>query len=55
MPPEVLGLVAVAVIALLSGVVGALIVDGRFWLRFVREIYRHGLDNHFCGVVGCCR
>lgn len=25
------------------------------FFRVGRDLWRHGFDNHFCNVVGCCR
>jgi hypothetical protein len=47
--------VLIFLVALLGGVIGAMLLDWRFWLSFLGEVRRHGFDNHPCRTVGCCR
>lgn len=48
-------LAMIAIFAAVGGFIGAVLVDLRFWLSFADEVRRHGLDNHSCRKVGCCR
>ena len=41
--------------AVLGGLIGAMLVDARFWWSFAQEIYYHHPGNHRCNRVGCCR
>jgi hypothetical protein len=45
----------IAAVAFVSAAIGAMLVDWRFWRSFIDEVRRHGLDNHLCQKVGCCR
>jgi hypothetical protein len=45
----------IAAVALIGGIIGGILVDYRFWWRFVQEVYYHHPGNHLCSQVGCCR
>jgi len=48
-------LLVMVIVAALAGMVGAMVVDAKFWWSFIQDIYYHYPGNHLCKRPGCCR